>query len=91
MKYINEDMREEESGGLSESFCRGNRDSRLPSTPEQTKAANEGFASSGSLQSGLSSRIPMGDELRVHGLRGEEDSPRFTMWGESQLPDYRQT
>lgn len=77
-------------GRLSESFCRSNRDSRLPSTPEATMAANKSFGE-GNLQSGLTSRIPMGEDLRVHGLRGEEDLPRFTMWGETELPDYSGT
>jgi len=77
-------------GRLSESFCRGNRDSRLPSTPEATKAANESFGN-GDLQAGLTSRIPFGEELRTHGIRGEPDLPRFTMWGETQLPDYGST
>jgi len=85
-----EDDSPNQMGRLSESFCRSNRDSRLPSTPEATKAANESFGN-GNLQAGLTSRIPMGDELRVHGLRGEEDLPRFTMWGETQLPDYGST
>lgn len=74
-------------GRLSESFCRGNRDSRLPSTPEETKRANEAFGQ-GDLQAGLVSRIPMGEDLRIHGLRGEPDLPRLTMWGETELPDY---
>lgn len=74
-------------GTLSESFCRGGRDARLPSTPEETKRANEAFGQ-GDLQAGLVSRIPMGDSLRIHGLRGEGDMPRFTMWGETELPDY---
>lgn len=82
-----EDSAPNKMGSLSESFCRSNRDSRLPSTPEETKRANEAFGQ-GDLQAGLVSRIPMGDDLRIHGLRGEEDLPRFTMWGETELPDY---
>lgn len=78
------------TGNYSESLCAGQRDARLPSTPEATEAAIKAFGE-GSLQSGLSVRVPFGDSLRVDGLRGEPSDPRFTMWGEGKLPDYERS
>ena len=78
------------TGSHSESICAGGRDSRLPSTPEATEQAIKDYGE-GSLQSGLSCRVPFDEDLRVDGPQGPSDEPRFTMYGESKLPEYRRT
>jgi hypothetical protein len=78
------------TGSYSESACRGNRDSVLPDTPEATEASIKAYGE-GSLQSGLAFRVAMGEELRVQGISTPHELPRFDMYGENKLPEYRRS
>lgn len=78
------------TGPYSESLCGSNRDSVLPRTAAGTIAANKSVGEA-PLESGLAFRGSMGDELRTEGIRGDPGAPRFTMWGENQLPEYRES